>query len=108
MGSLLEGALWLRATRESPHGPMFAATSAPKNTQGITKPLGDWTLESFIDVAGELDWISKEGKKLSKIIRQYRNYVHPREAVKDRSELSIRNAKLLWGVASEIVRDILK
>lgn len=108
MGSLVEGALWVRAKREVPPTVLFTARSAPRTTQGNTKPLDEWSLESLIDVAAELDWISKEQQKLGKIVRQYRNYVHPREAVKDQSELSIRNAKPLWGVASGIVQHILE
>src|SRR6266508_3631639 len=40
-------------------------------------PLPEWTLRPYIDVAHEICWITRSGKDVAAVLRDYRNYVHP-------------------------------
>jgi hypothetical protein len=59
MGGLLEALLLARINRETNKAPIFTAVAAPKDKSNKTHPLKEWTLQHYIDVAHELNWISE-------------------------------------------------
>ena len=64
MGGLLEGLLLARVNSESNKSPIFTASAAPKDKQGKTLQLKEWTLRNYIAVAHELKWISQPIKDI--------------------------------------------
>lgn len=81
-GSVLEGLLLGVA---SAHPQEFnQAPSSPKDKEGKVRPLHDWTLSQFIDVACELRFLKLDVKKFSHGLRDFRNYIHPYEQMSSR------------------------
>lgn len=77
MGALLEAILLARRNHLQNKAPVFTASAAPKDPGGKTRPLKDWGLKNYLDVANELNWIRHSAKDVGDVLRDYRNYVHP-------------------------------
>lgn len=76
-GSTLEGVLLGLATS---HPQAFnCASAAPKDQAGKVRAFQAWTLNSFIDVARELQLVEHDTHKFSHALRGFRNYIHPFE-----------------------------
>ena len=56
---------------------MFTPSKAPKDKAGKPKPLKEWGLKDYLDVANELGWIRQSAKDVGQVLRDYRNYLHP-------------------------------
>jgi len=80
IGSTLEGALFMVAMKYP--RKFNTAVSAPKNKEGKVFPFGAWTLNNLIEVAFELDILKRDVKDFSKVVRDFRNFIHPNEQVK--------------------------
>ncbi|QJR15376.1 hypothetical protein DSM104440_02195 [Usitatibacter palustris] len=76
-GSILEGLL-LGVASANPRD-FNQAQASPKDKSGVVKPLYEWSLASFIDVACELGYLKLDVKKFSHALRDFRNYIHPYE-----------------------------
>jgi hypothetical protein len=107
MGGLLESFLLARINKEPNKQPIYQAKSAPKDKSGTVRPLKDWMLRDYIDVAYELQWISKSAHGISDVLRDYRNYIHPYKQVSSRTILTSKDAKVLWEVFKSIARQLL-
>jgi hypothetical protein len=108
MGGLLEGLLMARVLREKNQGPIFKATAAPKDRQGKPIPhIREWTLQDFIAVAHELQWITKTVKDVGDILRDYRNYIHPQKEFSHGVSLSKDDADLLCQIGKSIARQVI-
>jgi hypothetical protein len=79
MGGLLEALLLARINREPVKSGIFTAKTAPKDYSKKTKPLPEWTLRDYIEVAHELNWITVSAKDVGAVLRDYRNYIHPQK-----------------------------
>lgn len=77
MGSIMEG-LFLAMAIAYPK-LYNQAKSAPKDKNGKVRIFPDWNLNNLIDVSCEVGLIKQDVKKLSHIVRDYRNYIHPYE-----------------------------
>ena len=108
IGGLLEALLIARVNQLENKAPVFKATAAPKDKEGKTKHLGEWTLKDYIDVACELKWISETHKDVSVILRDYRNYIHPHKEHQHRRKIEPRDAEVLWNVGKTMIRELLK
>lgn len=108
MGGLLEGLLLSRVNSQSNKAPIFTAVAAPKDKQGKSLPLKDWTLNNYIDVAHELRWISQTLKDIGVVLRDYRNYIHPQKEFSEKVSLSVGDAKVLWEISKNIARQVLE
>jgi hypothetical protein len=108
MGGLLEALLLARVNRETDKDLIFKATAAPRDKHGKTKPLTEWGLKNYIDVAHELTWITVSAKDVGAVLRDYRNYVHPFKQLSHGMSLGPDDAALLWDVSKAITRQILK
>jgi hypothetical protein len=107
-GGLLEGLLLARINREINKVPIFAAAAAPRDKQGKTFPLSDWTLRDYIGVAHELRWITVAAKDVGVVLRDYRNYIHPQKELSHGVSLTTPDAVILWEVGKSISRQLLK
>jgi hypothetical protein len=108
IGGLLEGLLLARVNRENNKAPIFTAVAAPKDKQGRTLPLKDWTLQDYIAVAHELKWITVAAKDVGVVLRDYRNYIHPQKELSHGVSLTTPDAAILWEVGKSISRQILR
>ena len=81
-GSLLEGLL-LGIAQKHPE-EFNKSSSAPKNKDtGTVKPFDEWGLAQFIDAAHELGYIRWDVKKFNHALRNFRNYIHPYQQLKE-------------------------
>lgn len=109
MGGLLEAVLLARINMLPDKKPVFTATAAPKDKKsGATLPLKEWGLNSYIDVAHELKWISDTYKDVGVILRDYRNYIHPHKGHQHGKALTGDDAKVLWEIGKTILHQVLK
>lgn len=95
-GSVLEGLL-LDAADKDPK-EFNTASSSPKNSEGKVKELKEWTLNSLINVEYELDLLSLDVKKHAHSLKDFRNYIHPRQQVSENFRPDSHTAKISWQV----------
>lgn len=108
MGGLLEALFVACANRLSDKSILFKAKSTP--IDGKTKkplPLQQWTLRPYIDVAHELGWISRSGKDIAEVLRDYRNYVHPEKQRSHGVSLNVHDAQMFWDVTKNLSTQLL-
>lgn len=107
VGGFLEGLLLGRIQRETNRTPIFTATAAPRDSQGKTRTLSEWTLQNYIDVAHELKWITVTTKDVGDVLRDYRNYIHPYKELSQQVSLTSSDGALLWVIGKTIARQVL-
>ena len=76
-GSILEAVLLSVATMRSRE--FCAASSSPKDKQGITVQIPKWRLEALINVAKECGYLKEDVCQFCHVVRDFRNYIHPFE-----------------------------
>ena len=79
-GSTLEGLLL--ALAESNPRQFNQATAAPAR-DGTVKPFGEWTLQNLIAVSRELGLVGEDVLKHADAVRDFRNYIHPRQQIRE-------------------------
>ncbi len=108
MGGLLEALLLARVHRESNKSIVFNSTKAPKDKVARkAKPLNEWTLRNYIDVAHDLKWITSSAKDVGEVMRDYRNYVHPHKELSHGVNLEKNDAMLFWEISKNIAKQLL-
>ena len=70
-------------------------------------PLSDWRLNHYIEVGQELGWISRSGKEVAAVLRDYRNYVHPEKQRAHGVTLNVHDSSMFWEVTKSLVRQLL-
>ncbi len=75
LGSVLEGLLLSRALLS--RAEASASAHAPKDKNGKTVAVADWKLAALIAVAHERGWVRGGMAGWSRVLRRYRNAVHP-------------------------------
>lgn len=109
MGGLLESLFVSKANKMTDKTTLFKTKSAPLDFK-TKKPLNlkEWTLGSYIDVGQELGWISKIGKDVADVLRNYRNYIHPEKERSHGVVLRPEDAKILWSITKSLTSQLLK
>jgi len=108
MGGLLEALFVARANIMANKSPLFRAKTTPMDAK--TKkplPLTEWTLRPYIDVAAELGWISRSGKDVAAVLRDYRNYIHPEKERVHGVALNDYDSGMFWDVTKSLARQLL-
>jgi hypothetical protein len=108
MGGLLEALFVSRANKMTNKSPLFKAKATPLDSR-TKKPidLRDWTLGPYIDVGHELKWITKSGKDVAAVLRDYRNYIHPEKERSHEIALTSHDSTMLWDVTKNLARQVL-
>ena len=109
MGALLEALFVARANKMPDRSPLFAAKATPIDSK--TKkalPLQEWTLQPYIDVSCELGWITKSGKDVAAVLRDYRNYVHPEKERRHGVVLTEHDSRMFWEVTKLLAIQLLQ
>ena len=109
MGGLLEALFLARINKTaSPEkAALFKAKTAPKDDQGKTHQLKEWTLRDYIEVAHEVGWIAHSAKDVSVVLRDWRNYIHPQKELSHNVDINDRETAVLWTVFVAIARELL-
>lgn len=82
IGSTLEGILMGFASQyPKKYG---RAKSSPKEENGRVKKFDKWNLNDFINASSEIGFLEKDVKQFSHHLRDFRNYIHPKQQLKDK------------------------
>jgi len=107
MGGLLEGLFLARINAMPDKSAAFKARTSPKDKTGSTKPLNEWGLQNYIEVAHELKWIRQTAKDVSEVLRDYRNYIHPQKELSHGLSLDSNDTAMFWPVFSTLADQII-
>ena len=100
LGSILEGALLDVASRFVE----AAMRSSRAPTDG--RKLNRWSLSELIDVGHERGWIQSDVQRFSHVLRDYRNFVHPREQQKRGEFPDQDTVSVCWDVVIAALNDL--
>ena len=106
MGSILEALLLCRANLDP--SDAYRSSKAPKDKHGKTPAIQDWTLNTLIEVAVDLNWLKTDRGKFSHALRESRNIVHPWVEVMTKANFDIATCKTSWIVLKASVSDLMK
>jgi len=107
IGGLLEALCLARVNQLLDLKPVFTASAAPKGKAGKPRPLKEWGLKDFLDVANELGWIRKSAKDVGAVLRDYRNYIHPEKERSHGISINADDAKMFLGLLSSLASQII-
>lgn len=104
-GSTLEGLLLNEATQN----PQIFNTSksAPKNNDGKVKQLYEWTLDNLINVAYEIGILKLDIKKYSHTLKDFRNYIHPRQQASQNFNPDRYTAEISWKILQASIANLI-
>jgi len=103
-GSVVEGLLtWALLQRKE---VAMKSSKACKDKQGQVKPLGEWNLSNLIDVSVELELIGKTAKQASWALKDFRNFIHPYNVLKQSARPDAALASSAMAALSEIRRSL--
>lgn len=103
-GSTLEGLLLDAATKNSQQ--FNQAVSAPKDKSNNTRQFQEWTLDSLINVAHEVGLLSLDIKKHSHSLKDFRNFIHPRQQAVQNFRPDAHTAKISWQVLQAAIANL--
>jgi hypothetical protein len=102
-GSTLEGLLF--AVAESNPKQFNQATAAPVK-DGKVKPFGEWTLQNLIAVSRELGLVGEDVLKHADAVRDFRNYIHPRQQIRENFTPRMFTAEMADKVLRAAIADL--
>lgn len=79
-GSTLEGLLYEVAKS---HPADYNRTAAAPRREGKVRPLPEWSLNDLLNTSRELGVLGEDVSKFAHAVREFRNYVHPRQQVRE-------------------------
>lgn len=100
VGSTLEGLL---AELAQVQAAKFTTSKSAPRARGVVKPLESWTLAELIAVSRALGILSEDVAKHADQVRNFRNYIHPRQQLKESFEPRIETAR----IAQQVLRAAL-
>lgn len=105
VGSTIEGMLSELARGHVEE--FIGAKSAPK-IKGRVKPLSEWTLSELIKVSRELGVLSADVARHADQVRNFRNYIHPRQQLQENFKPRIETAQIAYQVLKGALVDLEK
>jgi hypothetical protein len=102
-GSTLEGLLAEVASKNP--ADYNRAKGAPQS-RGAVKPPSEWTLENLIVVSRELGIIGEDVVKHAHAVKDFRNYIHPRQQLKENFKPRMFTAKMAQQVLLAALHDL--
>ncbi|MGD9695816.1 MAG: hypothetical protein AB7V42_09180 [Thermoleophilia bacterium] len=104
VGSTLEGLLAELATAQA--ATFVASRAAPQGRNGKVKPPQDWTLSELITVAKNIGILSTDVAEHADQVRNFRNYIHPRQQLKENFSPRIETARIAQQVLVGALKDL--
>jgi hypothetical protein len=81
----------------------FTRAAAAPRAKGVVKQVQAWTLSELIAVAREMRGLSEDVARHADHVRNFRNYIHPRQQLKESFEPRIETAR----IAQQVLRAAL-
>jgi hypothetical protein len=106
-GSTLEGLLHSMADAK-PHDFNTAKTAPRDSNSGQTKPFAQWGLANLIAVSRELGIIGEDVAKHADAVRDFRNYIHPRQQIKEAFNPRMHTAEIAKKVLDAAISDLAR
>lgn len=103
VGSTLEGLLSELALAQA--GTFTASPSAPRR-DGSVKPVDQWTLSELIAVSRALGVLSEDVARHADQVRNFRNYIHPRQQLRENFEPRMETARIAQQVLRAALLDL--
>lgn len=103
VGSTLEGLLHDVSMQQT--DTWTASPSAPKE-KGKIKNIRQWTLTELITVAKSLGVLSEDVAVHAHQVRNFRNYIHPRQQLREQFEPRMETARIAQQVLRGTLRDL--
>lgn len=104
VGSTLEGLLAELAVAQA---PTFATSgAAPRGRDQKVKPIQSWTLSELIAVAKDIGMLSTDVAEHADQVRNFRNYIHPRQQLKENFSPRIETARIAQQVLVGALKDL--
>jgi hypothetical protein len=104
-GSTLEGLL-LDVAGKNPQ-KFNTSKSAPMDSKsGCVKKIHEWSLANLIDVAHETGFIGLDIKKFGHVLRDFRNYIHPRQQAVQQFNPDKHTAEISWKVLQATIASL--
>ena len=103
-GSTLEGLLQDLASKNARKFNQAKSSSKDKNQK--VKQFHEWTLEALINTAHELKLLSLDVKKYSHSLKEFRNFIHPREQALHKFNPDVHTAKISWQVLKAAIANL--
>lgn len=102
-GSTLEGLLMELALANA---ATFSTSSSAPKLRGKTKPIGEWTLAELISVSRSLGFVGADVLKHADQVRNFRNYIHPRQQMRENFEPRMMTAQIARQVLLAALSDL--
>lgn len=103
VGSTLEGLLSELALAQA--DTFTASPSAPRR-DGSVKPVDQWTLSELIAVSRALGVLSEDVARHADQVRNFRNYIHPRQQLRENFEPRMETARIAQQVLRAALLDL--
>lgn len=103
VGSTLEGLLMELAIA---HPTEYTRSKAAPTLRGDVKPLDTWTLAELIVVSRELEVIGEDVLRHADHVRDFRNYIHPRQQLRQQFEPRLVTAQIAQHVLMAALADL--
>lgn len=84
------------------------AKSSPKDKEGNVRLFHDWSLDSLINVAHEVELLSLDIKKYGHTLKDFRNYIHPRQQASQGFKPDQHTAKISWQVLQAAIASLIR
>lgn len=108
MGGVLEALFIARINKLPDKRPIFKLKTVPKNKKtGIPLPFSDWTLNDYIETATEMSWIRKPARDIGKVLRDYRNLIHPERELSSGIVIEIQDAQMFLPIFTQLANQIV-
>lgn len=102
-GSTLEGLLFALAEKNPKD---FNQAKAAPSKDGTVRPFGEWTLQNLIDVCRELSLVGEDVTKHAHAVRDFRNYIHPRQQIRENFAPRMITAEIADKVLQAALTDV--
>lgn len=103
VGSTLEGLLMEVALA---HPTVFTSSVAAPKVKGQPKSLDSWTLSELITVSRALNVVGEDVLKYAHHVRDFRNYIHPRQQKRENFEPRMFTAQIAVQVLRAALADL--
>ena len=108
MGGVLEALLIARINKLADKKPLFKLKSVPKDKKsGKALSFSEWTLNDFIEVANEMSWIRKPARDIGKVLRDYRNLIHPERELRTGIVIEAEDAQMFFPIFTQLTNQIV-
>ena len=103
VGSTLEGLLSELAMQ---HAAAFTSCPSAPRLRNAVKPLPEWTLAELIIVSRALGVVGEDVLKHADHVRNFRNYIHPRQQLRENFEPRMHTAEIARQVLLAALSDL--